>query len=194
MTRHVPEWVRTSDPVIRSPAPYLWRYSKAATNDYCISNQGLCVSYLRWLSKFATWCAIFFTAPASKLSSVCTLWFICRTWSASRPVLTEAIVRVQQFLALRVRFVGWLKISTLLIVTLIHISATDRKPESGNNPISVQKTQRGLWGLQTVSHTIKLLINEFGNTGICPHFCLTTGPHSWWTRDILITSRTHYLE
>ena len=52
------------------------------------------------------------------------------------------------------------------------ISATDRNPEPGDNPLLFSTDSRGSFRCtqpQTVMHTTKPLLNQLGTTGICPH-------------------------
>ena len=47
MTKHVPEWVRTSDPVIRSPARYRWTTAPASPT-LCIIGMPSCLT-VEWI-------------------------------------------------------------------------------------------------------------------------------------------------
>ena len=52
------------------------------------------------------------------------------------------------------------------------ISATDRNPEPGDNPLFFSTDSKGSFRCtqpQTVMHTTKPLLNQLGTTGICPH-------------------------
>ena len=52
------------------------------------------------------------------------------------------------------------------------ISATDRNPEPGDNPLLFSTDSKGSFRCtqpQTVMHTTKPLLNQLGTTGICPH-------------------------
>ena len=50
MTKLAPEWVRTSDPVIRSPAHYRWTTAPALTDDERDD-----VFSVQWCSLFVCW-------------------------------------------------------------------------------------------------------------------------------------------
>ena len=53
---------------------------------------------------------------------------------------------------------------------LMDISATDRNPEPGDNPLLFSTDSKGGdTQPQTVMHTTKPLLNQLGTTGICPH-------------------------
>ena len=57
-------------------------------------------------------------------------------------------------------------------VTVMDISATDRNPEPGDNPLLFSTDSKGSFRCtqpQTVMHTTKPLLNQLGTTGICPH-------------------------
>ena len=57
-------------------------------------------------------------------------------------------------------------------VTVMDISATDRNPEPGDNPLLFSTGSKGYFRCtqpQTVMHTTKPLLNQLGTTGICPH-------------------------
>ena len=52
------------------------------------------------------------------------------------------------------------------------ISATDRNPEPGDDPLLFSTDSKGCFRCtqpQTVMHTTKPLLNQLGTTGICPH-------------------------
>ena len=52
------------------------------------------------------------------------------------------------------------------------ISATDRNPEPGDDPLLFSTDSKGSFRCtqpQTVMHTTKPLLNQLGTTGICPH-------------------------
>ena len=52
------------------------------------------------------------------------------------------------------------------------ISATDRNPEPGDDPLIFSTDSKGSFRCtqpQTVMHTTKPLLNQLGTTGICPH-------------------------
>ena len=52
------------------------------------------------------------------------------------------------------------------------ISATDRNPEPGDDPLLFSTVSKGSFRCtqpQTVMHTTKPLLNQLGTTGICPH-------------------------
>ena len=57
-------------------------------------------------------------------------------------------------------------------VTVMDISATDRNPEPGDNPLLFSADSKGSFRCtqpQTVMLTTKPLLNQLGTTGICPH-------------------------
>ena len=57
-------------------------------------------------------------------------------------------------------------------VTVMDISATDRNPEPGDDPLLFSTDSKGSFRCtqpQTVMHTTKPLLNQLGTTGICPH-------------------------
>ena len=57
-------------------------------------------------------------------------------------------------------------------VTVMDISATDRNPEPGDDPLLFATDSKGSFRCtqpQTVMHTTKPLLNQLGATGICPH-------------------------
>ena len=67
-------------------------------------------------------------------------------------------------------FVYWSLTSPF--VTVMDISATDRNPEPGDNPLLFSTDSKGSFRCtqpQTVIHTTKPLLNQLGTTGICPH-------------------------
>ena len=67
-------------------------------------------------------------------------------------------------------FVYWSLTSPF--VTVMDISATDRNPEPGDDPLLFSTDSKGSFRCtqpQTVMHATKPLFNQLGTTGICPH-------------------------
>ena len=79
-----------------------------------------------------------------KPRDVTSIWFVCLfIWSLTSP-----------------------------FVTVMDISATDRNPEPGDNPLLFSTDSKGSFRYtqpQTVMHTTKPLLNQLGTTSICPH-------------------------
>ena len=66
----------------------------------------------------------------------------------------------------------FIEVLTSPFVTVMDISATDRNPEPGDDPLLFSTDSKGSFRCtqpHTVMHTTKPLLNQLGTTGICPH-------------------------